>query len=99
MEDIDLEEEPWKLKYTEKAEKDLYKLESEKAQKILKKLEEARENPKVYFERLQEYDDHKLRSGDYRVIAILNYEEKIIKIEAVGHRKNIYKKFNRRKKK
>lgn len=35
----------------------------------------------------------RLRMGDYRAVFIVDNESKIIKVLAIGHRKDIYKKF------
>ena len=81
----------WKIEFTREAIKDISKLETKDVDRILSKLEEAKENPYQHFQRLVGYDDFKLRIGDYRVIALLTHDERII-IEKIGHRKNIYKK-------
>ncbi|MBI5389196.1 type II toxin-antitoxin system RelE/ParE family toxin [Candidatus Woesearchaeota archaeon] len=60
--------------------------------RIIEKLERSQENPFFFFERLEGKPQYKLRIGDYRVIAELNQEQKIILVALIGHRKNIYQK-------
>lgn len=54
------------------------------------KLEQAALRPERSFERLVGSGDHKLRVGDYRLIAVLAYESKTILVERVDHRSRIY---------
>jgi len=37
--------------------------------------------------------EFKIRVGDYRIILLLDKANKRMNIQAVGHRKNIYKKY------
>ena len=50
------------------------------------------ENPFHYFERLKGRNDYKLRIGDYRVIADIDSNKKIINVTLAGHRKDVYDK-------
>jgi len=81
----------WKIEYSAEALRDLHKLEKSAVRRIIKKLEQAAQNPNRYFERLVGYEDYKLRIGDYRVIALLLHGKQIIYVEKIGHRKKIYK--------
>ncbi len=81
----------WRIEFTREALKDISKLELKVVDRILNKLEEIKNKPYDHFQRLVGYDDFKLRVGDYRIIALLTHDKKII-IEKIGHRKNIYKK-------
>ena len=80
----------WKIEFTKEALRDISKLETKILDRILDKLEQTRENPHHYFQRLVGYDDFKFRVGDYRILVLLLHDEKII-IQKVGHRKNVYK--------
>ncbi len=75
-----------------KAKKQLLKLEKRVAEVILKKIYSIKESPLHYIERLEGIPSWKLRIGDYRAILSINTKEKIIFIEKIGHRKEIYKK-------
>ena len=72
------------------AEKEFLSLEKPLRERIIKKLELARTNPKSFFERLEDRDDYKLRIGDYRLIADIDFNSKKIDVTKVGHRKNVY---------
>ncbi|MBS3066461.1 type II toxin-antitoxin system RelE/ParE family toxin [Candidatus Pacearchaeota archaeon] len=58
----------------------------------LNKLQECKEDPFRFFEKLVEMSGFKLRIGDWRVIADIIREKEAIIILKVGHRKNIYDK-------
>lgn len=79
------------LEFTNEALRELKKLENKEAKRIIEKLKEAAENPTSFFERLVGREEHKLRVGDYRVIANIMSKEKKIFVRSIGHRKKIYK--------
>lgn len=81
----------WKIEFTREAMRDISKLETAIAERIITKLEEVKHKPYASFQRLAGHDDFKLRVGDYRVLALLSHDEKIT-VQKIGHRKNIYKK-------
>jgi mRNA interferase RelE/StbE len=60
--------------------------------RIYCKIISAKDNPHHYFEKLASREDYKLRVGDYRVIADIDDQSKVIYITHIGHRKNIYRK-------
>ena len=80
----------WEIEFTKEALRDLSKIETIVLGRIISKIEESSENPHHYFQRLVGCDDFKLRVGDYRIIALLSHDKKVI-IQKVGHRKNVYK--------
>ena len=84
----------WKIEFTKEAVRDLSKLENSVLKRIFAKLDECRKNPFSFFHRLVGYDDFKLRVGDYRILALLTSDKKIV-VEKVGHRRNVYKKFKK----
>ena len=67
-------------------------LEKQTSKRIFSKLEKTVENPKKQFSELVGSDYRKLRIGDYRIIVFLKFEEKLIEVRRIGHRRNIYKK-------
>lgn len=73
--------------------RELYNLPKEVAQRIWTKIDNTKENPEHFLEKLEGMPEHKLRAGDYRVIILWDKLSKQLKIQAVGHRKNIYKKY------
>jgi len=81
----------WRIVFTKRARKDPLSLEKQVSKRILSKLEKAAENPKKQFSELVGSDYSKLRIGDYRAIVFLEFEEELIEVRRIGHRKNIYK--------
>ena len=82
----------YELKFDEKAVDFLSKLDKPIRKRIYDKIVSTKENPFFFFERLEGRKDFKLKVGDYRVIADLYKDSKLIFISHIGHRKNIYKK-------
>lgn len=76
--------------FEKRALQDLNKLQTDIKKRIWNKLQECKENPFRFFEKLVETVGFKLRVGDYRVVADIFREKQIIIILKIGHRKNIY---------
>ena len=76
---------------SDKAERQLKKLDKDIRERILKSLERSRIRPGHFFERLVGEKSYKLRVGNYRVIADIYENELRILVIEIGHRKNIYK--------
>ena len=81
----------WALVWSVDAAVSLSKLEKRDARRIVEKLELAAKNPQHFLERLVGQDDYKLRVGQYRILCTLLHSKNAIFIEAMGHRKKIYK--------
>ena len=81
------------LKWSKIALESLEKLPTDIAERILNKLDQIKENPKHFIERLVELNFNKIRVGDYRILVDYLEKENIIAIRDLGHRKNIYKKY------
>ena len=82
---------PWKIELSEEAFRDLSNLQQRDIKRIINKLKNSPKEPKHFFKRLKGYDEYKLKVGDYRVIALLIHERKVIFVEKIGHRRKIYK--------
>ena len=80
----------FELVFDKKAVRELNGLEQETKRRIFSKLRQAKEEPKLFFERLHGRQDYKLRVGDYRVIADLDFGKKQILVTKAGHRRNAY---------
>ncbi|HZX34043.1 MAG TPA: type II toxin-antitoxin system RelE/ParE family toxin [archaeon] len=80
----------WQLLFTARARKDLLSLEKPVAERIISKLEQASADPQKAFSKLSGFQYYKLRVGDYRVIAFLDFSMKVVEVRRIGHRKNIY---------
>ncbi|PSQ31790.1 cytotoxic translational repressor of toxin-antitoxin stability system [Halobacteriales archaeon SW_6_65_46] len=78
------------VKITPKADDQLSDLDAEVRERILKKLDEAREWTDHRLDPLSGWPYYKLRAGDYRVIITWNRDDDSLRVEAVGHRRNVY---------
>jgi mRNA interferase RelE/StbE len=78
----------YEIQFDQNAVDFLQKLPLELRKRIFNKITSTKENPFRYFERLEGRKEHKLRVGNYRIIA--DIEENAIKIRLIGHRRNIY---------
>lgn len=81
----------YSIEFTKKAESQLYKLEGDVQERIIKTLERIKIRPQDYVEKLVGEPGYKLRVGDYRIILDIDNYKLTILILKVGHRKNIYK--------
>tara|TARA_Y100000310_G_C20634754_1_gene790578 strand:- start:800 stop:1054 length:255 start_codon:yes stop_codon:yes gene_type:complete len=83
----------YSLFFKNNAEKFLKKLNEEDCKRILKKLEQLKQNPNLGFPLVGNFAGlRKLRIGDYRVIYKIISNKLIIVIVDMSSRKNIYKK-------
>ena len=81
----------YKLIYTQRAERDLAKLDIKTKERIGKTLLRFQEEPLKYAEKLSNriLGSFRFRIGDYRIIVDIGESE--IVILRVGHRKEIYR--------
>ncbi len=79
------------IKWRSKALVELRKLPKISANRIVKKIDSAKDNPHHFLEKLVNDRGYKIRGGDYRAIVDIVEDEKVIAVRIVGHRKNIYK--------
>ncbi|MBL7087037.1 MAG: type II toxin-antitoxin system RelE/ParE family toxin [Candidatus Cloacimonetes bacterium] len=81
----------FKIKWGEKALSYLDNLGFLLSKRIIKNIDNLKENPfSKNIKRLKGMDVYRLRIGDYRVL--FEIDKDLIKILKIGHRKNIYKK-------
>jgi len=80
----------WEIEFTREALRDISRLETKTVERVVDKLEESKKNPYHFFQRLVGNDYFKLRVGEYRVLAFLLNDNKIV-VQKIGHRKGIYK--------
>ena len=80
----------YQIFFTDKALKQLQKLENDDKERIVKSLERIRIRPEAHIIKLIGDPGYKLRVGDYRVILEIEKEKLIILVLMVGHRKKIY---------
>lgn len=84
----------WSINFTEKARKQLKKLDKEVNSRIIKYLEtRIKKNPRSFGSRLlgELSDFWRYRVGDYRVIVSIEDNELIVLVIDVEHRSKVYK--------
>lgn len=80
----------YNIKFEKRELNYLNKLDKLIKERIWNKLQDTKEDPFRYFEKLVETEGFKLRVGDYRIIADIDRANETINILKIGHRKNIY---------
>jgi len=80
----------YEIVFSDKALRQLKKLEKIVQGRIIAALERVRIRPEVYVSKLVGDPGYKLRVGDYRVIMDIDNKKLIILVLKAGHRKNIY---------
>lgn len=80
----------WQISYSETALAFLEKLDKPQKERIYSKLKETKQDPPRFFSRMVSLPLYKMRVGDYRIIADLREQVKIVSVIRIGHRKNIY---------
>ena len=85
----------WKIKYSEKAARELLKIDRQAAKRIKKYLDEriaTDEDPRRFGEGLTENlaGLWKYRIGDFRVIAEIQEERIVVLVVRIGHRSKVY---------
>jgi len=81
------------VEITHQADEHLEKLEPEPRERILKKLNEAKEWTEHRLEPLTGWPYYSVRAGDYRAIVTWDREADVIIVRAVGHRRNVYDRY------
>ncbi|MEW5954934.1 MAG: type II toxin-antitoxin system RelE/ParE family toxin [Candidatus Micrarchaeota archaeon] len=76
---------------SEKAERQLKKLDKSIQRRAIAVLERIRLRPEAHLQKLVDDPGFKLRIGDYRAIVDVDKQQKRIAVLKIGHRKNIYK--------
>lgn len=81
----------YEIIFSQKAKKQLFRLEKNIQERIITALERIRIRPEAYITKLVGDPGFKLRIGNYRVIMDINNNNLLILVIKVGHRKDIYK--------
>ncbi len=81
----------YEIIFSQKAKKELYKLEKTIQERIITALERIRIRPENYLAKLVGDPGYKLRVGDYRIIMDIDNTNILILVIKIGHRKSIYK--------
>lgn len=81
----------FEVEYSEVSLFQLRRPDTPVAKRIIQKIESTTSDPHRFFVRLVGRTEFKLRVGDYRVIADIEENRRVILVRSLGHRKNIYK--------
>lgn len=74
------------------ASKELEKMPKVHLARIVKKVESLAQNPRPHgSEKLCGRDIYRIRQGDYRIICSISEDDVEIRIEKIGHRKDVYR--------
>ena len=82
----------YEILFSQKAKKQLFKLERVIQERIISALERIKIRPESYITKLVGDPGYKLRFGDYRVIIDIDKSKLLVLVIKIGHRKNIYEK-------
>lgn len=80
----------FEVELTDLARTKLRKLDAPIRDRIVRKLEQAAENPSRHLEKLSSVESFKLRVGDYRVIVDVDWNRRKLFVLTLGHRSVIY---------
>ena len=80
----------YEIIFSDKALKQLKKMERDVQERIIGTLERIRIRPEAYVTELVGDSGYRLRVGDYKVIMDIDKKELHILVLKVGHRKKIY---------
>ena len=81
----------WEAEWYTKARENLETLPPHIRERVIKHIDRVKENPFHFLEHFEVKGFYKLRIGDYRAVASVDFENKIIKIQFFDHRRRIYK--------
>ena len=81
----------YEIIFSQKAKKQLFKLEKNTQERIIATLERIRIRPEDFVTKLIGDPGYKLRVGDYRLIMDIDNNNLLILVIKVGHRQDIYK--------
>ena len=80
----------YSVEWHPKTRKFLTKLPSGVSARIVLKVKEVQEDPFRYLEHYEGNDYYKLRVGDYRLLIDVDNKNKVLLVQIIGHRSNIY---------
>lgn len=80
----------YQIIFSEKAKKQLEKLEHNVQERIVQSLERIKVRPEAFITKLVGDPAYKFRAGDYRVLLDIDQGKLLILVIKVGHRKNVY---------
>ena len=82
----------YKVSIKRDAEKDLSDLSKNDLRKMTQKIQHLAKNPRPQgCEKLKGEEGYRIRQGDYRVVYLVDDQEKQVRIIRVGHRREVYR--------
>ncbi len=82
----------YKIDTRRSAEKEIVAIPQPDCERVVRKIKSLSSNPRpLGCEKLKGDTSFRLRQGDYRIIYTINDDAKAIMIEAVGHRREVYR--------
>lgn len=82
----------YKIRWFSQASKSIKKLTIQKSERILKKLDDVKEEPFRFLEHYEGDGCYKLRIGDFRALIDIDFKKKILWVRVIDKRGRIYKK-------
>lgn len=80
----------YNILFSDKAKKQLEKLNKSIQSRIINSLERIRIRPEAYITKMVGDPGYKFRVGDYRIILDIEKDKLLVLVIKIGHRKNIY---------
>lgn len=81
----------FRVELSELAVERLRKLDGHLRDRIVRKLEQAAEDPSRFLERLSAVESYKLRVGEYRLIIDTDWKGETLYVLTLGHRSVVYR--------
>jgi mRNA interferase RelE/StbE len=82
----------YKIEIKKSAAKELNNLPSNDLKKIIQKIQNLAENPRPHdCKKLTGEEKYRIRSGDYRILYLIEDNVLIIYVVRVGHRRDVYR--------
>ncbi|AGA27083.1 cytotoxic translational repressor of toxin-antitoxin stability system [Singulisphaera acidiphila DSM 18658] len=84
---------PYAVVLTRAAARGLSKLPKKDLERILAKAQGLEDNPRPRgVEKLTDRGErYRIRSGDYRIVYLIDDEERLVEIETIGNRRDVYR--------
>ena len=80
----------YSVEWHPKVRKFLRKLPKDISERIVLKVKEAQEDPFRFLEHYEGDDHYKLRVGDYRLLIDVDFKNKVLLVQVIGHRSTVY---------
>ena len=82
----------YRIEFAQRAARDFLKLSPEVQRRVGSKVDSLAADPRPPgWEKLSGIDAYRIRSGDYRVVYLVDDVAQIVTIARVGHRRDIYR--------